>query len=350
MLRKLLAMFMLFFAVACTSATKVGAQTETTIPLPPSSTEPESTAPPTSRLDPPSTEAPPTTVPEPTTSTSTTTTVVAAGGPTLAPVCGVPEGQGAGCRLIAYYGNPQSKGLGILGRTDKDTMLASLKARVAAWQKVDPATPTKCTLELIAIVAQAAPGPSNLYRGRASAEVVRKVLGWARSAGCILVLDVQVGWSSVAAELPYLEPFLREPDVHLALDPEWDMPTGKKPGSTIGSMDAVDINAAVDLLDRIVREQKIGPKLLVVHRFRDFMVTNPSKIKTPPSIRLVSNMDGFGTPERKLASYVVALRGMPTKLSGFKLFTDPKLDTPLLTPEQVLGGKVQPIPVFLNYQ
>jgi hypothetical protein len=351
MLRKLFVLFMLFFAVACTSPAKVSAQTDTTaVSIPaPSSREPEPTAPTTFPPDPPVTEVPPTTVPESTTSTSTTT-LPAPGGPTLAPVCGVPEGQGAGCRLIAYYGNPQSKGLGILGRTDKDTMLASLKSRTAAWQKADPATPTKCTLELIAIVAQASPGPNSLYRGRASAEVVRKVLGWARSAGCLLVLDVQVGWSSVAAELPYLEPFLREPDVHLALDPEWDMPPGKKPGSTIGSMDATDINAAIDLLDRIVREQKIGPKLLVVHRFRDFMVTNPAKIKTPGSIRLVTNMDGFGTPERKLASYAVALRGMPSRLAGFKLFTDPKLDTPILGPEQVLGGLVKPAPVFLNYQ
>ncbi len=352
MTRKLAALFALFLGVACTSVATVSAQTEPTVEATVATTirEPEPTGPPTFVPDPPVTQAPTTTVPVPSSSTSTTTTLVLSGGPTLAPVCGVADGQGAGCRLIAYYGTPLSKAMGILGRTDPETMLAKLKQETAAWQKADPATPTKCTLELITIIAQAAPGPSGLYRARADASVVRKVLGWARSAGCLLLLDIQVGWSSVAAELPYLEPFLREPDVHLALDPEWDMPPGKKPGSQIGTMDATDINAAVDLLDKVVREQKIGPKLLVVHRFRDFMVTNPSKIKTPPSIRLVSNMDGFGTPERKLASYAVALRGMPTKLSGFKLFTNPKLDTPMLTPSQVLGGKVQPVPVFLNYQ
>jgi hypothetical protein len=252
--------------------------------------------------------------------------------------------------MIAYYGTPQSKGMGILGRLEKESMVASLKNRTAEWQKADPATPTKCTMELIAVVAQASPGPSNTYRARASSAVVQKVLGWAREAGCLLVLDVQVGWSTVQEELPYLTPFLEEPDVHLALDPEWDMPPGVKPGAQIGNMDADEINAAVALLDRLVREQKLPPKLLIVHRFRGFMVTNPGKIKTPETIRLVSNMDGFGTPSRKLDSYVVALRGMPTRLSGFKLFTNPKLDTPMLTPAQVLGGKVQPIPVFINYQ
>ncbi len=318
---------------------------------PPTTVDAEPTAPPTFRPDPPST-TPVTQTPNEATTTSggTTTTLPAGTGPTLAPVCGVPDGRGAGCRLIAYYGTPLSKAMGILGRLDKATMISSLKRDVAMWEAADPATPTRCTMELIAIVAQAAPGPSGLYRGRAAPEVVRRVLGWAREAGCLLLLDIQVGWSSVAGELAYLEPFLAEPDVHLALDPEWDMPPGVKPGKQIGTMDAADINGAVALLDRLVRERKLGPKLLVVHRFREFMVTNPSKINVPPSIRLVANMDGFGTPERKLQSYGVALRGMPTKLSGFKLFTNPKLDTPMLTPKQTLDGRVRPAPVFINYQ
>ena len=331
------------------------AQTEATpntVPQTPNTApDPEPTAPPTFRPDPPST-TPVTQTPNEatTTSTTTSTTLPTGTGPTLAPVCGVPDGGGAGCRLIAYYGTPLSKGMGILGRLDKPTMLSSLKRDVQSWQKADPATPTRCTMELVAVVAQASPGPSGLYRGRAAPEVVRRVLGWAREAGCLLLLDIQVGWSSVAAELPYLEPFLAEPDVHLALDPEWDMPPGVKPGTQIGTMDAADINAAVALLDWLVNERKIGPKLLVVHRFREFMVTNPSRINTPPSIRLVANMDGFGTPERKLQSYAVALKGMPTRLSGFKLFTNPRLDTPMLTPEQTLSGRVRPAPVFINYQ
>jgi hypothetical protein len=344
------------------SAAQLGEGSVSSLPEPPATT----TTPPSIVTRPPeepattpqttpgttTTTTPTTTTPSTTTPSTTTpsTTLPVATGPTLAPVCGVADGQGAGCRLIAYYGTPLSKLMGILGRTDPNTMLASLRKQTAEWQAADPATPTKCTLELIAIVAQAAPGASGLYRARADAAVVRKVLGWARSAGCLLLIDIQVGWSSVAAELSYLEPFLSEPDVHLALDPEWDMQPGAKPGSRIGTMDAADINAAVALLDRLVKEKKLPPKLLVVHRFRDFMVTNPSKINTPETIRLVVNMDGFGTPGRKLDSYRVALRGMPTKLTGFKLFTNPKLDTPLLQPSQVVGGQIRPVPVFINYQ
>ena len=247
---------------------------------------------------------------------------------------------------MAYYGNPLSRGLGILGRLPKEKMLASLAERTAQWQAADPQRPTKCALELIAIGALANPGPSGLYRGRTPAETIDRTLGWARETGCLLILDMQVGWSSVALELPYLQPWLDQPDVHLALDPEWDMPSGVKPGKQIGTMDASDINSAVFVLSRTVRDRRVPTKMLVVHRFRDFMVTRPEAILPTASIRLVVNMDGFGPPDTKLKSYRVALRGMPTRLTGYKLFT--VLDTPMLEPAGVLP--LSPTPVLINYQ
>ena len=296
------------------------------------------------------------TVPRPAAVTTTTLPPVPIVGleQSLVPVCRtaagtppvVPAGPLLGCRIVASYGNPLSKGMGILGRLPQAEMLADLAARTAKWQKADPARMHTCALELIAITVQASPGSSGLYRARMGAATIDTVLGWARGAGCIVILDMQVGWSSVAAELPYLEPWLTQPDVHLGLDPEWDMPPGVKPGSRIGTMDATDINFAVDHLAKIVDDGKLPPKLLVVHRFRDFMVTNPAAIKTPPEIRLLVNMDGFGAPARKLDSYAVALRNMPTTLTGFKLFT--LIDTPILEPADVL--KLNPVPVFINYQ
>jgi hypothetical protein len=44
-------------------------------------------------------------------------------------------------RVVAYYGNFYSKGMGILGEYDKGTVLAKLKSEVAAWQAADPTTP-----------------------------------------------------------------------------------------------------------------------------------------------------------------------------------------------------------------
>ena len=277
--------------------------------------------------------------------TATTSSVVPSSDPSLAPVCGLPAG-GAGCRIIAYYGNPLSNRMGALGANPPQQMIPELIARTNKWRVADPATPTRCAMELIAIAAQAAPGKTKTHRLRMGSKVINQVLGWARGAGCLLILDVQVGWSSVPEELPYLQPWLNEPDVHLALDPEWDMPPGVKPGTKVGSMTAAHIQFGIDLLTKTVADRNIGPKLLIVHRFRDFMVSNPETIVPNPSVRLLVNMDGFGPPETKLNSYKVAQAGMPTTLTGFKLFF--LNDTPMLQPVDVLP--ILPVPVFINYQ
>ncbi len=251
-----------------------------------------------------------------------------------------------GCRLVAYYGNPTSAGLGPMGQSPAPQMLSALTALTQRWQVADPQTRTRCALQLIAVVAQGSPGAGSLYRGRASAATINKVIGWGRERGCLTILDIQVGWSNVPAEVAYLERWLAMPDVHLALDPEWDMQPGAKPGSRIGTMSAADINSAIAVLDRLAVAHGLGPRLLIVHRFRSFMVSDPQSIKPTPNIRLVVNMDGFGPVAEKLSSYVVAQKGMPTSLTGMKLFF--KLDRPLLGPGEVISLK--PSPVFINYQ
>lgn len=297
-----------------------------------------------------STVATTSTVTMPTTTTTIVTKVAAAAlDRTLAPVCGPVAGTlpgGAGCRVIAYYGTPLSKKMGVLGATPKDEMLARLAERTQLWQTADPVTPTKCALELIAIVAQAHPGKNNLHRARLPAAKIDEVLGWAREANCLLILDVQVGWSSVQNELPFLAPWLKEPDVHLGLDPEWDMPSGVTPGAKIGKMSSTDVQFGIDFVSGLVKANDLPPKLVIVHRFRDFMVTNPELIQPTPEIRLLVNADGFGPPPTKFNTFKVAQVGMPTTLTGFKLFF--KNDKPMLQPRDVLP--LLPQPVFVNYQ
>lgn len=301
---------------------------------------------------PPSTESTPSTV----AAITTTTTPVqsASHDPTLIPICesvagatSTPRfGPTLGCRIVAAYGNPLAKGMGILGRLPTQAMLTDIAQRTAAWQKADPTRSHRCALELIAISVQATPGAGGLYRARMGADLIDRVLANARGAGCLLILDVQAGHSTVAAELLYLQPWLAQPDVHLALDPEWALPAGVTPGTRIGTMDGADVNVAVDLLVRLVDDAKLPPKMLIVHRFLASMVTNPDTIHTPPEIRLVVNMDGNGAPAKKVGSYKIAQRGMPTTLTGFKLFT--LKEHPILQPADLLA--LTPAPVFINYQ
>src|SRR5205085_115709 len=155
----------------------------------------------------------------------------------------------------------------------------------------------KPALQFIVTVAQGAPGKAGLYRLQMRDSMVNEIYSWAKSKNALLILDVQVGTSTVPAELPRLRPFLENPDVHLAIDPEFAMATrGVPPGKKIGTLDAKDINWAIQWLDEIVRSKHLPPKILIVHRFTRAMVTNASQIKPTPNVQVVMDMDGWGPP------------------------------------------------------
>lgn len=254
-------------------------------------------------------------------------------------------------RIIAYYGNPLSKKMGVLGEYPKDEMLAMLDREAARWAKADPSRPVKKALHLIVTVAQGAPGKNGLHRLQMRDSMVNEVYSWAKSKNAIFFMDIQVGLSDVQSEVPRLRPFLENPDVHLALDPEFAMkPSGKKPGTKIGTLDAADINWAINFLDQIVREKNLPPKILVVHRFTRKMVTNADKIRPTPNVQVVMDMDGWGPPWLKFDSYHDYVKAEPVQFTGFKLFyhNDTKKGDPLMQPKDLLA--LWPQPVYIQYQ
>jgi len=249
-------------------------------------------------------------------------------------------------RIVAYYGNPLSKRMGILGQVPPDEMLSRLDKEVAAWNAADPATPVQPALHLIAVVAQAGPGRDGMYRARMSDSLIERVASWAARRNAIVFLDIQVGKSNVKAELPRLIPFLKRPNIHLGLDPEFSMKGGHKPGTRIGTMDASDINYTIGLLSQLVREHSLPPKVLVVHRFTRPMLTGTRRIELDPRVQVVIEMDGFGPPRLKRDSYQSYVYAEPVQFTGFKIFY--KNDKPRMTPEEVL--KLTPAPVYIQYQ
>ena len=254
-------------------------------------------------------------------------------------------------RIVAYYGNPLSKRMGVLGEYPKDQMLAMLDKEVARWAKADPSHPVVPALHLIVTVAQGAPGKNGLYRLQMRDSLVNEVYSWIKAKGGIFFVDVQVGKSTLQAELPRLRPILENPDVHLAVDPEFSMaPSGKVPGSKIGTLDAKDINWAVNFLDEIARAKNLPPKILVVHRFTRPMVTNAKDIRFTPRVQIVMDMDGWGPPWLKFDSYHDYVKKEPVQFTGFKLFyhNDTKKGDALLTPAEVL--RLNPRPLYIQYQ
>jgi hypothetical protein len=252
-------------------------------------------------------------------------------------------------RVVAYYGNLYSKGMGILGEYPEDVMLSKLETEVKKWEMADPTTPVIPALHYIAVVAQAGPGRDGKFRARMPDSEIDKVLAMAQKINGIVFLDIQIGGSTVEDEVPRLEKYLKLPNVHLGIDPEFAMHNGARPGTAIGTLDAADVNFATEYLAKIVKENNLNPKILVVHRFTKPMLTNYKNIKTVPEVQIVMDMDGFGGQGSKLNTYKQYIYKEPVQFTGFKLFY--KNDTArggMLTPERLL--QLTPIPVYIQYQ
>jgi hypothetical protein len=250
-------------------------------------------------------------------------------------------------RIVAFYGNPLSKRMGILGEIDPDEMLRRLEEKATEWAAADSGQKVLPALHLIATVAQGYPGPARKYRLQMPDSVIERVANWAEERGWLLILDVQVGVSTIEQELPVLVPYLKRPYVHLALDPEFAMKDGKRPGTDwMGRMDAAEVNHAVEVLAKIVEEQSLPPKILVVHRFTRNMLTNASQIRLDPRVQVVIDMDGYGSPGSKMGAYRWFVVRHPVQYTGFKLFF--KNDKPMMKPGEVL--QLYPKPMYIQYQ
>jgi hypothetical protein len=250
-------------------------------------------------------------------------------------------------RIVAFYGNPLSKRMGILGELPPEEMLARLEKVATEWAAADSGTKVLPALHLIATVAQGYPGPARKYRLQMPDSVIRRVAGWAEERGWLIFLDIQVGVSNVEDEIKVLVPYLKYPHVQLALDPEFAMKDGKRPGTDwMGRMDASEVNHAIGVLARIVEEHQLPPKVLVVHRFTRNMLTNASQIWLDPRVQVIIDMDGWGTPGSKMGAYRWFVVRHPVQYTGFKLFY--KNDKPMMTPQQVL--ELYPKPLYIQYQ
>lgn len=254
-------------------------------------------------------------------------------------------------RIVAYYGNFYSKGMGVLGEYPTDQMLAMLEAEVKQWEAADPTTPVVPAIQYIAVVAQGSAGKEGKYILRMPDDQIDHALDLANRIHGIVILDVQVGMSTVQYEIPQLEKYLKMPQVHLAIDPEFSMKFGDRPGTVIGTMDATDVNFATQYLANLVTTYHLPPKILVVHRFTQAMVTNYKNIRPLPEVQIVMDMDGFGSKAKKYGTYNRVVAPEPIQFTGIKLFYKNDIRPPadgLLTPAEVF--RLTPAPIYIQYQ
>lgn len=254
-------------------------------------------------------------------------------------------------RIVAFYGNLYSKKMGILGEIPKDSMFKKLKYEISRWKAADSSLPVKPALHYIAVTAQGSPGKDNMHRMRMPFNQIDTIINWAKEIDALVFLDIQVGHSSVKDEVPVLEKYLSMPQVHLGIDAEFSLKNGEVPGTKIGSFNADDINAAISFLQNVVRKNNLPPKILIVHRFTQGMITEYEKIKKVPEVQIVMDMDGWGDRILKRSTYLRYIYKEPVQFTGFKLFYKNDLkkgDHVMFTPEELV--KFIPKPIYIQYQ
>lgn len=254
-------------------------------------------------------------------------------------------------RIIAFYGNLYSRQMGILGELSPEQMLEKLDEEVANWNQADTGTTAIPALHYIAVTAQNSPGRDGKYRMRMPFSQIDSVLRIAEKRDALVFLDIQVGFSTLEAELPRLDTFLRMPHVHLGIDPEFSMKDSLPPGKRIGHFTAQDINYATSHLAELVRADNLPPKMLVVHRFTQGMIKDYGQIKLLPEVQQVIHMDGWGAPALKKNTYQSYIFREPIQFTGFKFFyKNDLIPAPhrLMTLEEVLA--LTPRPIYIQYQ
>lgn len=254
-------------------------------------------------------------------------------------------------RIIAYYGNLYSKKMGILGEFPPKEVWRRLNAEVKAWEKADSTTPVQPAIHYIAVVAQGSPMKDGKYCTRMPQVQIDSAITIAKMGNAIVFLDIQVAKSNVQHEVPLLEKYLKLPQVHLGIDPEFSMKDGSIPGRKIGTMNETDINFCTEYLAGLVKKYNLTPKILIVHRFTQGMVRNHEKVILRPEVQVVINMDGWGEPILKRSTYKLYIYKEPIQFTGFKIFYKndlKKAPNVLMTPADLL--KLKPQPIYVQYQ
>lgn len=246
-------------------------------------------------------------------------------------------------RVVAYYGAPQSRELGALGIGTPRGAARRLAREARRYRRGDRAELP--ALELITVIANADPGEDGMYRSRQEDAVIRRYLRAARRAKALLLLDIQPGRSDFFTETIRLKKWLKEPDVGLALDPEWRVTGSEVPGQVIGRVSSREVNATSAWLAQLVAERELPEKLFVIHQFTDDMVDH-TQLKQREGLDIVLNVDGFGGQEIKQAKYRSFAREAKEFHHGFKLFYEE--DTDLMSPRQVL--RMRPRPELIVYE
>jgi len=248
--------------------------------------------------------------------------------------------------IVTYYGSPRAPAMGILGQHAPDIAADLLADRAARFEALNDGAPVLPAIHLVYAVAQPQAKSDGLYLQYVDDRTVRQYIELARRRGFVLILDLQIGHSNALAEVQKIAKYLTEPDVFVALDPEFALDGNLKPGEAIGSIDASDINAVQWYLAAISSQNHVPKKMLVVHQFQAEMITNAAAIERHDDVDLIVDMDGYGPADIKEAKYARFGAAPYAPFGGIKVFLQHDPDP--LTEAQLM--RLLPRPSLFVYQ
>ncbi len=251
-------------------------------------------------------------------------------------------------RLVGYCGSPQAAGLGRLGLGNLDARAAEIEQLATRYADGRQGQPV---FELITVVAQRYPGPDGMYRARVDPAVIESYLAAARRHRALLLLNIQPGRARFLDEVRSLRRWLAEPEVGVALDPEWAVHGGQVPGRVFGHTTGAELDQVIAFLADVVRASALPEKAMVVHQLAPSVLTGIGALHARKGVAVIKSVDGIGTAAQKVGTWQRLVRDLPPHVHpGFKLFfeEDTRGGAALMTPAQVLG--LHPTPEYVLYE
>lgn len=248
--------------------------------------------------------------------------------------------------LVGWCGTPGASAFGKM-TGDLDAAVDGLREQV---DKFDATRPKRNVVELIATVAHDTPGTDGLYRSRTDDETIRQYLTHARAIDGLLLLNIQPGHADFLTEVQAYEQWLAEPDVGVALDPEWALQPPDVPGTAFGTTTGGELDSISAYLAGLVTEHRLPQKVMVYHQVASDVVTEEDELRHRDAVAAIKSVDGIGAPGLKKATWTQLMADKPEHVQpGFKLFYEE--DTrhgPLMQPAEVLA--LEPTPTYVLYE
>ena len=246
-------------------------------------------------------------------------------------------------RVVAYYGNGQSKALGVLGHTTPDQSALAVAAEAKKW--ATPTRPSLGALELIASLVDGYAGHDGDYSHDSTPDQIQPYLDAATKNKQLLILDIQPGRQDFLTVVKRYEQFLLKPNVGVALDSEWRMGPDQVPARVRGHVTAAEINSVTAYLSQLTVSHGLPQKVVVLHNFTQQMITDRATVKPRSGLAIVWHFDGHGDRNNKLFGYNL-LKVKKPFFNGFKLFLAEDIN--IFMPSEVEA--LTPPPDFVSYQ